>query len=156
MLETSWIHEFLHGAHVPYKVIPHAPAYTAREEAAAADVFDDDWAKVVACVVDGKPIQVVLPANRTIDLRALLDLTGGVEIRIADEIELAPLYPDSEVGAMPPFGPAYSQPVFADVRLALEPNIVFNAGTHTEAIAMRWADFARTVRPIVGTFSRLS
>jgi hypothetical protein len=30
---------------------------------------------------------------------------------------------------------------------------VFNAGTHTEAIAMRWSDFARTVRPKLGEFA---
>jgi Ala-tRNA(Pro) deacylase len=43
--------------------------------------------------------------------------------------------------------------VFVDVALAAEPEIVFNAGTHTEAIRIRWADFAATVRPIVGTFA---
>jgi Ala-tRNA(Pro) deacylase len=54
---------------------------------------------------------------------------------------------------MPPFGPLYGQSVFADAELASEPEIVFNAGTHTEAIAMRWADFAMSVRPIVGKFA---
>jgi prolyl-tRNA editing enzyme YbaK/EbsC (Cys-tRNA(Pro) deacylase) len=43
--------------------------------------------------------------------------------------------------------------VFADVSLATEPEIVFSAGTHIDAIAMRWADFARTVKPIVGKFA---
>jgi flavin-dependent dehydrogenase len=32
-------------------------------------------------------------------------------------------------------------------------DIVFNAGTHTETIAMRWVDFARSVKPIVGKFA---
>ena len=50
-------------------------------------------------------------------------------------------------------GPLYGQSVFADVALASEPDIAFNAGTHTEAIAMRWADFAKSVRPIVGRFA---
>jgi Ala-tRNA(Pro) deacylase len=54
---------------------------------------------------------------------------------------------------MPPFGPLYRQSVFADVALASEPEIVFNAGTHTEAIRMRWADFSASVRPIVGKFA---
>jgi len=42
---------------------------------------------------------------------------------------------------MPPFGPLYGQTVYVDVALAAEPRIVFNAGTHTEALAIRWADF---------------
>jgi len=54
---------------------------------------------------------------------------------------------------MPPFGPLYHESVFADVALAGEEEIAFNGGTHREAIAMRWADFARVVRPIVGSFA---
>jgi prolyl-tRNA editing enzyme YbaK/EbsC (Cys-tRNA(Pro) deacylase) len=51
-----------------------------------------------------------------------------------------------------PFGPLSGHAVFVDVTLAAEPEIVLNAGTHTDAVAMRWADFARSVRPIVGRF----
>jgi Ala-tRNA(Pro) deacylase len=54
---------------------------------------------------------------------------------------------------MPPFGPLYGQRVFVDVALAAEPEIVVDAGTHTEAIRMRWADFAASVKPIVGSFA---
>jgi Ala-tRNA(Pro) deacylase len=51
---------------------------------------------------------------------------------------------------MPPFGPLYGQTVYVDAVLALEPEIVFNAGTHRDAIAMRWSDFVKMVNPIVG------
>jgi Ala-tRNA(Pro) deacylase len=54
---------------------------------------------------------------------------------------------------MPPFGVLYGQPVVVDVALAGRAEIVFNAGTHTDAIAMRWADFAAVVRPIIGSFA---
>lgn len=153
MTATSPIHAFLHRAAVPYRVVPHAPAFTAQDEAAATHVPGRDWAKVVACVVDGQPIEAVLPAPLMVNLDRLLELTGGSEIRLALEQELWDLFPDCELGAMPPFGPLYGQSVFVDTTLAAEPEIVFNAGTHTEAIAMRWADFARSVRPIVGRFA---
>ncbi len=153
MPSTSSIHEFLRQAHVAYTVVPHRPAFTAQEEAAATHVPGRDWAKVVICLVDGEPIQAVLPAPLTVNLSRLLDLARGSEIRLAQEEELRRLFPECEPGAMPPFGPLYGQSVFADVALAAEPEIVFNAGTHTEAISMRWADFAATVRPIVGKFA---
>jgi Ala-tRNA(Pro) deacylase len=79
-----------------------------------------------------------------------MELAGGSEIRIADEEELRRLFPECEVGAMPPFGPLYGQTVYVDAVLALEPEIVFNAGTHRDAIAMRWSDFVKMVNPIVG------
>jgi Ala-tRNA(Pro) deacylase len=54
---------------------------------------------------------------------------------------------------MPPFGPLYRQRIFVDASLVNEPQIVFNGGTHMDAIAMRYADFAAIARPIVGQFS---
>jgi Ala-tRNA(Pro) deacylase len=153
MLDTLSMHEFLRAAHVPYSVVPHPPAYTAQEEAAATHVRGRDWAKVVVCVVDGEPVEAVLSAPLIVNLERLLDLAGGRHIRLATEEELRDLFPGCEPGAMPPFGPLYGQSVFVDVALAAGPELVFNAGTHTDAIALRWADFARTVRPIVGAFA---
>ena len=153
MSGISAIHEFLRDARVPYSVLPHRPAFTAQEEAAATHVPGRDWAKVVVCFVDGEPIEAVVPAPTVVDMDRLLSLAGGSRIRLAQEEELRRLYPGCEVGAMPPFGPLYGQAVFADAALASDPEIVFNAGTHAEAIAMRWSDFAHTVKPTVGRFA---
>jgi len=150
------IHAFLRDARVPYTVVPHEPAFTAQAEAAATHVPGRDWAKVVVCVVDDHPVQAVLPAPLIVNLEQLLELTGGSSVRLAHDDELPILFPGCDPGAVPPFGPLYGQPIFVDVRLALEPEIAFNAGTYTEAIAMRWADFARCVRPIVGNFAQPS
>jgi Ala-tRNA(Pro) deacylase len=153
MPATSAIHEFLRQAHVGYIVVPHRPAFTAQEEAGAVHVPGRDWAKVVVCFVDGKPIEAVVPAPLFVNLDRLLEATGGNVIRLAREDEMARLYPGCEPGAMPPFGRLYGQTVFVDVTLAREPVLVFNAGTHTEAIGMRWADFAAAVRPVVARFA---
>jgi Ala-tRNA(Pro) deacylase len=150
---SASINEFLREAHVPYTVVPHRPAFTAQEEAAATHVPGRDWAKVVVCFVDDVPIQAVVPATCSVNLADLLELARGNEIRLADERELRDLFPDCEQGAMPPFGPLYRQRVFVDVTLAGEPDITFNAGTHTEAIAMSWPDFSGMVRPVVGRFA---
>jgi Ala-tRNA(Pro) deacylase len=153
MRGMSTIHEFLREAHVPYTVVPHPLAFTAQEEAAAARVPGRDWAKVVVCFVDGQPIEAVVPAPSFVNLDELLELAGGDTIRLADEGELPGLFPDCEVGTMPPLGPLYGQTVYVDAALALEPQIVFNAGTHRDAIAMRWSDFVKMVNPIVGRFA---
>jgi Ala-tRNA(Pro) deacylase len=150
---VSTIHEFLRKAHVPYTVVPHQPAFTAQEEAAATHVPGRDWAKVVICFIDCEPVEAVVPAPSVVNLDRLLELAGGSEIRLADEEELRRLFPECEVGAMPPFGPLYGQTVYVDALLALEPEIVFNAGTHRDAIAMRWNDFVKMVKPIVGRFA---
>jgi Ala-tRNA(Pro) deacylase len=153
MSRESLIHEFLRETGVPYSLIAHRQAFTAQEEAEVTHVPGQQWAKVVVCFVDGSPVEAVLPATLVVNLHRLLDLAGGSEIRLAEESELLQLFPECERGAMPPLGPLYGQQVYADAALAVEDEIIFNAGTHTQAIAMRWADFARTIKPIVGSFA---
>jgi Ala-tRNA(Pro) deacylase len=53
---------------------------------------------------------------------------------------------------MPPFGFAGRLPhrVFVDGSFVGEPEMVFNAGTHTDAIRMHYRDFADLVQPLVG------
>jgi Ala-tRNA(Pro) deacylase len=152
MPTTVSLHDFLRAARVPHTVVPHRPAFTAQEVAAATHVPGRDWAKVVVCVVDDKPIEAVLPARFLVNLERLLELTGGGDIRLAEDADGPPLFPACEPAVTPPIDPLYGNAVFVDVTLAAEPEIVFNAGTQTEAVAMRWADFARSVRPIVGRF----
>ncbi len=55
---------------------------------------------------------------------------------------------------MPPLGPLYGQRVIVDEQLTMNADIVFDAGTHSDAIRMSYPDFERLVRPIVGDFAR--
>ena len=153
MAVTELVQEYLRQVNVAYSVFPHVPAYTAQEEAAVTHIPGRDWAKAVVFFADGEPIQAVVPADLVIDLEQLLLLTGAERIRLATEEELEGLYPDCEPGAMPPLGPLYDQPVFVDIALAAEPQIVFNAGTHGDAVCMRYEDFAALARPVVGSFA---
>ena len=74
-------------------------------------------------------------------------------MELASEEEFAELFPDCEVGAMPPLGNLYGLPVYVASTLAEDEEIVFNAGTHTDVIRMKYSDFARLVSPEVGEFS---
>jgi len=137
---------------VSFEVITHRRAYTAQEEAAVTHVPGREWAKTVVCFADAEPILAVLPALYNVDTERLRRLVGAKACRMATEPELAPLYPECEPGAMPPLGALYGQRVFVDKTLAEDPAIVFNAGTHVDAIRMPYADFARLVQPVVGDF----
>jgi Ala-tRNA(Pro) deacylase len=148
------VQEFLRRANIPYAVFPHTPAYSAQEEAAVTHVPGRDWAKAVICFADGEPIQAVVPADLVVDLDRLAIVAGASSIRLADEDELRWLYPDCERGAMPPLGPLYRQMVYADEALADDDEIVFNAGTHGDAIRMRYDDFDAIAHPIIGRFAR--
>jgi Ala-tRNA(Pro) deacylase len=146
--------EFLKRARVPYIPFTHPQAFTAQNEAQIAHVPGRSWAKVVVCIADREPILAVVPAPMMVDFEPLRLLAGATLVRLATEAEFSALYPDCELGAMPPFGNLYLQRVFVDRTLVGEPEMVFNAGTHTDAIRMHYGDFADLVRPVVGAFAR--
>jgi len=150
----SSIVELLRRERIPYTCFRHVPAYTALEEAAVSHTLERCWAKVVICIADDQPVQAVLQADHIADLEELRRLANADVLRLAGEDEIAVLYPDYEVGAMPPFGAVYGQRVFVDRCLVGEPEMVFNAGTHTDAIRMHYGDFADVVHPSVGAFGR--
>ena len=155
MAVSPSVQEFLRRADVEYTVFPHPRAYTAKEEAAAASVPARNWAKVIIGFAEGEPMQAVVPADCDVDFERLAEVVGVPHVRMATEDELDWLYPDCEPGAMPPLGPMYRQPVFVDERLTADEEIVFNAGTFADAVAMRFADFVSLTHPVVGRFARL-
>jgi Ala-tRNA(Pro) deacylase len=154
MAVAASIGNFLKRERVPYTIFVHRAAYTAQQEAEVAHVRGRHWAKIVVCFVDNEPIQAVLPADLMVDLERLRALARAHTVRLATEAEMIKLYPGCEPGAMPPFGPFYGQRVFADTIMEGDPEMAFNAGTHTDAICMHYNDFAEIVRPTVGAFAR--
>lgn len=96
---------------------------------------------------------VVLPASRDLDLARFAHAIGAEAVSLLEELELKEIFPDCEVGAMPPFGNLYELPVYVDQALAEEPVIFFPAGNHHEVIEMRYEDFVRLVQPITGRFA---
>jgi Ala-tRNA(Pro) deacylase len=76
-------------------------------------------------------------------------------VRLLRESEFQGLFPDCEAGAEPPFGGLFGLPVVVDSTLAESDRIVFRAGSHEEAIEMRYEDFYRLENgPRVGAIGR--
>jgi Ala-tRNA(Pro) deacylase len=147
--------EFLDGAGVKYVVVSHAPAYTAQEVAASAHIPGRELAKTVMVKVDGKMAMAVLPANYVVDFAKLKKMSGASSVELASEDEFRNLFPECEVGAMPPFGTLYDMPVFVERSLAEDEEIAFNAGSHKELFRMAYKDFEDLVKPKGGEFGSL-
>jgi Ala-tRNA(Pro) deacylase len=90
---------------------------------------------------------VVLPATRHLDLQALHQMTGRAGFQLEDERELELLFPDCEVGAMPPFGSLYGMTMYVDPCLLRGGNIFFQAGNHHEVVLMRREEYEVIARP---------
>jgi len=138
---------------VKSEVTAHALAYTAQEVATVEHVSGYDVAKVVMAAVDDRLVMLVLPAPHRVDLEKVKRGLGATTARLAREDEFAKLFPDCDLGAMPPFGNLYGIPVYVDRTLTHDPKIVFNAGSHRETMTIAYADFERLVRPEVIEFA---
>jgi len=74
--------------------------------------------------------------------------------RLATEEELGRVFPDCELGAMPPFGNLYQMKVLMDATLLADEKIAFNAGTHRDVVHMLVEDFCRMVKPEIVSVGR--
>jgi Ala-tRNA(Pro) deacylase len=140
---------FLDSQKVPYEVLSHRQAFTAQEVAQAQHVPGRELAKVVMVRSGGAFLMLVVPAPYRVDLGRAAAAVGKPDLVLATEDEFKDLFPQCEAGAMPPFGNLYNLPVYVDQTLTRDEEIVFNAGTHTQTVKMKYADFARLVQPTV-------
>ena len=144
---------FLQDKKVPYETLRHPPAFTAQELAAAEHVTGNRVAKVVVATAGEKFYMLVLPASYNVRFDRLARVLGSKDCRLATEDELTKLFPDCELGAMPPFGRQYGLETLVDTHLAECPDIVFEAGHHDESIKMRWPDYEALEKPRVVEFA---
>jgi Ala-tRNA(Pro) deacylase len=75
------------------------------------------------------------------------------QVEVATESEFKNLFPDCEVGAMPPFGNLCDMDVCVAEKLAEDEEIAFNAGSHNELVRRSYKDFAKLVMPKVITLT---
>ena len=148
------LNSFLDRERVHYDVLPHPEAFRAAEIAHTLHTPQREMAKVVIVKVDTRFVMTALPASWKVDLHRLRAVFAGHQVRLATEGEITDLFPDCELGAMPPFGNLYRIPVYVDQSLTEDEEIVFQAGTHSDAIRMRYWDFAALVFPVVAQFHR--
>lgn len=143
------LHRLLDANHVDYQTIHHPTSYSAQQTAAVAHVPGRELAKAVIVHVDGALAMVVQNASGMVPLGRVKAAAGAREVHLANEQEFRDWFPDCDLGAMPPFGNLYGMEVFVTEALTHDDEIAFNAGTHTDLIKLRYADFARLAHPIV-------
>ncbi len=153
MIITSRLKSYLDKNGVDYHVLYHQRVYTSQEVAAAQHVSGRELAKVVMVKVDTELTMMVLSASFMVDMEKLKRLFRGKGVKLAREEDFQGLFPDCEIGAMPPFGNLYDLEVYVDTALAGQPHIVFQAGSHVETIRIAYKDFANLVQPKVVDFA---
>ena len=146
--------EFLESNGIVFEMFHHRADFRARETASDTGTPSRDFAKTVFVNIDGRFAMAVLPATHTVSPARLAESLDADDVRLATEAEMKDLCPDAEVGAAPPFGNLFDLSVYVCPALARDEHITFNAGTHSDAVKILYADFDRLVTPMVVHMSK--
>lgn len=150
---SNSLRAFLKENHVEYRPVLHVSSFTAQQLAHSKHITGEKVAKVVLLKSGMGYVMAVLPACYKVDFSSLKTILGDQELRLATETEIRKLFPDCEIGAMPPFGNLYQLKVYVDESLARQNEITFPAGTHMDAIEIKYADFEKLAHPEVKKFA---
>jgi Ala-tRNA(Pro) deacylase len=139
---------------VDFALTHHDAVTTSAEAAAVRGAELRSGAK--AMLVKGKTgfVLAVLAADRKVDWKRLAPLVGGKGARFANDEELAEATGLGK-GAVPPLGILFGLRTIYDTSLLDVETVNFNAGTHTDSIAMLRADLIRIGGGELADFSTL-
>ena len=139
---------------VRYRVSHHPTVYTAQMLAEAEHVPGRKVIKPVVVQADGEFVMCALPANYRVDLGELKDQLQVDDVRIVEEPRLNELFPDCQLGAAPPIGRLYGMTTLMDESLVADDRVMFQAGTHEDAVTMSLAEYRRVAQPEIAHFGR--
>ena len=128
MAISRTLHDFLAARHSQYEVLPHPRTAASGATAQAAHVPGRRFAKAVVVEDDTGYTLAVLPSTHHVSLTELGAALERRPLRLANETELAPLFNDCALGALPALGAAFQLPTVIENELDEQPDIYFEAG----------------------------
>src|SRR4029453_19541770 len=96
---------------VKYEILRHAEAVTAQRIAQAEHIKGRHQAKVVMLKSGDQHLMVVVPTDHHIDLEKM-EKAIGKPVSLGTENDFKSMFPDTAIGAMPPFGNLYGFSAF--------------------------------------------
>jgi len=140
MAVAMTLQDYLDRWGIEYDVVPHPHTSSSLETAEAAHVPGDQLAKCVVTEDYRGYLMVVVPASHEVEF-SMLDEALNRRLELATEAELADIFTDCELGAIPPLGEAYGIDVAIDNQLVACDDVYFEAGDHVDLIHLRGDDF---------------
>ena len=140
---------FLDERGIRYEKHFHPVAYTAQGLANVEHVSGYQVAKPVVVKCGAGFAMCAVAAPKQVDLKRVAEVLQEKDVRLANEAEMATLFPDCELGAEPPVGTLFGLKTVIDTRLKDDEFVVMQAGTHREAVKIRREDWERLCQPVV-------
>jgi Ala-tRNA(Pro) deacylase len=149
------LQEYLTSEGVPFDLVAHSRTATSSQTAHAAHVSGGALAKCVVVHHELGYVLAVVPSTHRVELGALQGLLN-TRLGLATEEQIAELFGDCDIGAVPPVGAAYGMPAVVDESIGRAPDVYFEGGDHKTLVhvtgdafraLMKGAPQARISRP---------
>ena len=125
-----------------YSIVSHDRTGSSQHSAAAVHQTGYKVAKSVLLTDGERYLLAVLPACHRLHLGQLHHALGR-SLGLATETEVADLFGDCAMGAIPPAGLLYDLDTIVDEALLEQDDVYFEAGDHEQLIHMKRADFSK-------------
>jgi Ala-tRNA(Pro) deacylase len=129
-----------HG--VGFEVLSHPLTGSSSETAQSAHISGDRIAKTVVLRDGDGYLLAVLPASHHLSLE-MLQAWLGRSVGLASEQEVGRLFPDCDLGAIPPIGEAYGLDVVLEESLGQLEEVYFEGGDHRTLVKVGGDQFRR-------------
>jgi Ala-tRNA(Pro) deacylase len=140
MAIAETVKNYLAQKSVDYDLVSHPHSGSSHETAEASHVREDHIAKGVIVKDSSGYAMVIVPAINYVEMKHVRKELDR-ELELVEEDELAKLFPDCELGAVPPLGPAYQIESFLDESLTSLASVYFEAGDHEHLVHISGDDF---------------
>ena len=129
---------------IEYDVVHHEHSSSSLESGQKAHVPAGKVAKGVLLEDERGYVLALLPAACRLEFRAIEDLVHR-RLELAGEPELADIFRDCEVGAIPAVGGAYNVPMLVDESLLGLPDLYFEGGDHEDLVHLGGTAFRQLI-----------
>lgn len=137
--------KYLADHSIAYDRLVHRHTASSLDSARVTNIPGNEVAKSVILEDEQGYVMAVVPATRHVKIGELNRLLGR-HMGLATEPELARLFSDCELGAIPPVGQAYGMQTVVDDSLDQCNDIYFEAGNHEELIHIKGNTFRKLMK----------
>ena len=151
---TERLKDYLNKKNVDYTLYYHNPTDEKHELLKSLGLPGKEFVQTIIAQTEDGFVMVVNPFGQEVDLGLFTNSCSKTEVKLAKLDEIKALFPDCELGAIPPLGNLYKVPVYVSPALSNFSDIIFHAGTHTDTIKMNYEDFRKIVKPKINNCSK--
>jgi Ala-tRNA(Pro) deacylase len=139
------LQQYLDDHHIDYDLMVHRRTISASRTAEASHVPGDCLAKGVVLTREGGYVLAVVPASCRVRLDAVRQMLH-CPVEMATEEEIATLFPDCDVGAVPPVGAPYALEAIVDDSLDRQADVYLEGGDHRTLIHIPGTQFRELMK----------